>query len=205
MDILAAKPERKTAAWPAELPPPTSAISSRRHIPRFDGGSPIPDATALELLKAGNIGAPVARSGRDHHRLGLDAPAIGQAQGKGGNAAIEPGDFHGNGHLGAEFLRLYEGAAGQRLPRDAGRKSEIVLDAGARACLSAEGAGIEHDHGQTFRGGIDSGRKTGESGADDRNVVGSIRGVVAHHAEAAREVRCARILEHGPVGEGSGA
>jgi hypothetical protein len=32
MKILAAKLERKTAAWPAELPPPTSAISSRRHI-----------------------------------------------------------------------------------------------------------------------------------------------------------------------------
>ena len=32
MKIFLAKPERKIAAWPAELPPPTSAISSLRHI-----------------------------------------------------------------------------------------------------------------------------------------------------------------------------
>src|ERR1700738_4481099 len=32
------------------------------------------------------------------------------------------------------------------------------------------------------------------------DVVGSIRGVVAHHAEAARELRCVWILEHGPIG-----
>jgi len=56
--------------------------------------------------------------------LRLDAPSIGQAQGKGRDSTIEPGDFHGNGRFGAEFLRLHEGAAGERLARNTRRKSD---------------------------------------------------------------------------------
>jgi hypothetical protein len=40
-------------------------------------------------------------------------------QGKGGDTAIEPGDFHGNGHFGVEFLRLHEGGAGANDPLNA--------------------------------------------------------------------------------------
>ena len=54
-------------------------------------------------------------------------------------------------HLGAEFLRLVEGAAGERLPGDAGRKAEVVLDARAGAGLAAERARVEHHHRQALR------------------------------------------------------
>ena len=118
----------------------------------------------------------------------LDDLSIGQGQGKGGTLQSSPVTSHGNGHFGAEFLRLHEGAAGERLAGNASWKSEIVLDAGARTCLSAEGACIERDHSETFRGGIDRGGKSGGSGADDRNVIDSIRVVASDHAEAAREL-----------------
>jgi NADPH-dependent 2,4-dienoyl-CoA reductase/sulfur reductase-like enzyme len=49
-------------------------------------------------------------------------------------------------------------------------------------------------------GKTDGGRKSGGSGTDNRNVIGSIRVVVTDHTEAACELRCARVLEHGSVG-----
>jgi len=74
-------------------------------------------------------------------------------------AAIEPSDFERNGDFGAELLRLGEGAAGQRLSGNAGRETEIVLDAGRRPGLSAERALIEDDDRQSLRRAIDRGRR----------------------------------------------
>ena len=46
----------------------------------------------------------------------------------------------------AEFLGLRERAPHQRLPGDAGRKAEIVFDAGRGARLAAESPRIQHQH-----------------------------------------------------------
>jgi hypothetical protein len=56
-----------------------------------------------------------------------------------------------------EFLRLDVGAAGERLAGNAGWETEIILDTSARSSLSTEGAGVENDHGETVRRGIDRG------------------------------------------------
>jgi hypothetical protein len=73
-----------------------------------------------------------------------------EAQGIAGTAvataAIQPRHLQGDGELGAEFLRLIEGASGQRLAGDAGRETEIVFDPGGRPRLSAEGALVEYEH-----------------------------------------------------------
>src|SRR5882672_2621113 len=81
--------------------------------------------------------------------------------------AVERFDLHGNHDLRTEFLRLNEGASRKRLAGYAGRESEIVLDAGARACLPAIGTRIEHDDGEPFRGGIDRGCEARRAAADD--------------------------------------
>jgi hypothetical protein len=90
-------------------------------------------------------------------------------------------------HLDAELLRLHEGAAGQRLPRDAGRKAQVVLDARAGAGLAAEGAAVQHDHAQAFGGGVHGGGQAGRAGADHGHVEQLVVLDGVDHAEAARQ------------------
>ena len=104
-------------------------------------------------------------------------------------AAIEPRHFERDGDLGAELLRLGEGAAGQRLAGNAGGKAEIVLDARRGAGLAADGALIEHDHRQAFRGGIDRGGKAGGTGADHRDVIDGLGVELRRDAETHRRLR----------------
>ena len=52
----------------------------------------------------------------------------------------------GHEHLGAELLRLREGASGELLAGDAGRKAEIVLDPRAGSCLPARRIRLDHQH-----------------------------------------------------------
>src|SRR6266511_2749362 len=100
METFAAKPERKTAAWPAELPPRTSR-------------------------------------------------------------QVVSGDARG--------------------------EAEVVLDTGTRAGLSAERPGVEDDHGEPLGGRIDRRGEPRRTGTDDGDVVGSVRMIRRHHAEAARQ------------------
>ena len=84
-----------------------------------------------------------------------------------GASQSSPPTSAGISDLGAELLRLHERAARQRLAGDAGGKAEIVLDARARAGLAAEGARIEHHHGEAFGGGVHRGGEPRRPGADD--------------------------------------
>ena len=58
---------RKTTAWPAELPPPTSATSCPPQV-RLERRGPIMDRRALELLEPLDVEPPVAGAGGDHRR-----------------------------------------------------------------------------------------------------------------------------------------
>ena len=109
-------------------------------------------------------------------------------------------DFERNGDFGAEFLRLGEGAAGQRLAGNAGGKAEIILDARGSAGLAAESALVEHDHRKPLRGGIDGGRQPGRPGADHGDVVDECRIELGRDAEADAGLGVARPLEHRAVG-----
>ncbi len=77
---------------------------------RLDRGNPIPHAAALEFFEMRDLGPAIACTGGDHHGRRLDPPAIRQFHGQGPPVAIEPRDLAGDHHLGAELLRLYEGA-----------------------------------------------------------------------------------------------
>ncbi len=100
-----------------------------------------------------------------------------------GIAAVEPRHFERDGDLDAEFQRLIEGASGQRHARDAGREPEIVLDPRRRACLSAKGALIEHEHRQALGRGIDRGGKPRRSRANHGDVVDFFRVELRRDAE----------------------
>ena len=105
-----------------------------------------------------------------------------------------------NQDLGSELLRLHERAAGERLAGDAGRKAEVVLDARARARLSAKRPAIEHDDAQAFRGGVDGGGQARRSGTDDNDVIEFFARSDVEHAQTAPEGFFGRVEQHGVVG-----
>jgi hypothetical protein len=163
--------------------------------PRLDGRSPVPNTASLKIPEVRNIEAPVARAGRNHHAQSFHAPTIVQVKRERRSTRIKAYNFAGYYHPGAEFLRLDIGAAGERLAGNAGGKTEIILDTSARARLSAEGAGVEHDHRETLRCGVDRGRQASGSRPGDRDVIGLIPLVDRHHAECARQFGLVRVLQ----------
>src|ERR1700730_4588840 len=68
-------------------------------------------------------------------------------------------------HLGAELLRLIVSARHQGDAGYPSRKAEIIFDPSRGTGLTAKGAAIEHEDGQSFRRGIDCGGKTGGDGS----------------------------------------
>src|ERR1700733_3859800 len=112
---------------------------------RLDGRSPVPDSAPLEVPEVRDVEAPVASAGRHDHCRGLHAPAIAQVKRNRSFSRIEAHHFGGYHHRGTEFLRLDIGAARERLARNAGWETEIILDTSARSSLSTEGARVEDD------------------------------------------------------------
>ena len=110
------------------------------------------------------------------------------------------GDLQRDGDLHAEFQRLIKGPPGERHAGDAGGEAQIILDARRRAGLSAKGAGIEHDHRQTFRPGVDRRREPGGSRADDRHVIDTVGIEIGRDAEADSGLCVGRPFQHCPVG-----
>jgi hypothetical protein len=149
-------------------------------------------------------GRAIARARGDHNRarlhrlpvVDLDAQRLAAV----GAAAVEPHRPERDGDLGAELLRLVEGAAGKRLAGDAGREAEIILDARRSAGLAAEGALVEHDHRQAFRGGVNGGGKTGGPGADHRDVIDGARVEFGRDTQAHSGRGIGRPLQHLAVG-----
>src|SRR5207237_7993700 len=94
----------------------------------------------------------VPRAGRDHDGARADTLAVREpeleARPVGVAVALEAHDLVRDRELGAELLRLVVGARRQREAGDAGREAEVVLDPRRRARLAAEGAAVEHDHGE---------------------------------------------------------
>ena len=194
---FAAKPERNTAACPAELPPPTRIYFLVAAHARFDRRRPVPDAAALEILKLRNRRPAIARAGGDDHAARLDLAARRQVQCEGLLRAIKLVDVARNDHFGTEFLRLDEGAGGERLTGNAGGKAEVILDSRAGAGLAAERPEIEDDGRKPFRAGIDGGRKSGRPGADDRDIEDTVGVIDPRHAETFGNLGFTRIF-HAP-------
>ena len=187
------------------------AAADKRHLLAFaklrlDRRGPIGDARAFEHRQVGDRWPPVRGAGGNDHGLGAHRAAIGElelervAVASVAVAAIEMGDLQRDGDLHAEFQRLIEGPAGERHAGDAGGEAEIILDARRRAGLSAKGAGIEHDHRQTLRPGVDRRREPGGPRADDRHVIDQVGIEIGRDAEAGSGLCVGRPPQHCPVG-----
>ena len=155
-------------------------------------------ARRFERIEVLDIEPPVARAGGEDHGAGLHPFADLQTEGEGAGG-VRPRarlvDLVGDRHLGAEFLRLIVGARHQRHAGDSGRKAEIVFDPRRCAGLAAECAAIEDQDGQSFRRRIDGRGEAGRPGADDGDVVDTIRIDRPHQTEAARQFVLAGIAQ----------
>src|SRR5262249_50868047 len=67
--------------------------------------------------------------------------------------------------------RLLQGARGQLVARDAGRKPEVVLDSGGRACLTAGRLTLDDDRAQSLRRTVDRSSQPGWAAPDHDHVV----------------------------------
>ena len=101
--------------------------------------------------------------------------------------------------LGSELLRLIVGTGHERHAADAGRKAEIVLDAGGSAGLATEGAAVEHQDREPFGGGIDGSGQSGRAGPHDGDVIDLVRVDRAHETDAAGEFDLARVMQKLPA------
>ena len=144
---------------------------------RLDLRRPVPDPATLEARDVGDRRTPVSCAARDHDRPGLNAIAAVKFEDERAifARAIQRPDPDGNHHVGAEFLRLNEGAGSQRLAAYPGGKAKVVFDPGAGSGLPAVSAGVENRHRQSFGAGVHGGREPGGPGADHRHVVDEIR------------------------------
>ncbi len=161
------------------------------------------DAGALVGGEVRDLEAPVARAGCDHDRARRHPLAIRQPQleAPAPVRTVAPQGHHlvWDRHLGAELLRLVEGARHECHAADASWEAEVVLDPRRRARLTSERASVEHDHGEALRGPVDGGTETCRPGSHDGDVVQPRRIDRVDEAKATREVDVTRVVEDAAV------
>ena len=184
------------APWPAEFPPPTTSTRRPRERRRFRGRGAVIHARARVLRHAGRGMLAIEHAGRGQHGSRHDFAAIAERETLVSRIDRDSGHFERREKLRAEPLRLRQGAARQLAAADAGRKSEIVLDPGAGARLSARRVPVEQQCPQPFRCAVHRRRKAGRTGADDHEVV-HIEGGRERSAEALGHLRRLRVAQHG--------
>ena len=145
---------RYAAAWPAELPAPTTTIHPRAFEPRqtLDRQPPVLGAAGDDH---GARRDPLPVADLDRIRLAI---------------AGEPRGAPGDHHLRAELLRLRVRAPRQLLARDPRRKAEVVLDPRARAGLAAWRRRFHDQDVQSLRRPVHRRRESRGTRAHDDHV-----------------------------------
>src|SRR3954468_7721523 len=96
--------------------------------------------------------------------------------------------FTRHSHICPELLRLNQRTSCERLPRNACRKSKIVLDLGAGSCLPTWCIRFQHEDVEAFRGAVHSCSQTCGSRTDDDEIA-NLRFVDERiHAEASDQL-----------------
>ncbi len=131
----------------------------------------VEDATALQLLHAGELHAVPVDAGGEQDGAGVEEVAAVELDAvalfgfdDGFDAALDE-DF------GAELLGLLESALGELVAGDAGGEAEVVFDAGGGPSLAAGGEALDEQDAEAFGGAIDGRGHAGGAGAGDDDVV----------------------------------
>ena len=138
---------------------------------RFHEGGPVIHAEAFEARQLGEQGFAVFGAGRDDDRARPQRGPRVHVHAVRRFRAVQSHGARRDQHLRAELLRLRERPSRERLARDAGRKAQVVLDLGTRGGLPARRLGLDDEHVQPFRGGVDRRREPRRTAADDDHVM----------------------------------
>ncbi|MEA2880470.1 MAG: hypothetical protein QOF14_5666 [Hyphomicrobiales bacterium] len=166
----------------------------------FQWRRPIVDARHLESVEVVDIEPPVLGAAGKDHGTRSDLLVLGELEQKAASLRLKAPHLGRDCHLGSKFLRLVVGPRHQGDAGDTSRKTEIVFDPGGRACLTAEGAAIEHKNRKALRGCVNSGREAGRTRAHNHHVIDAIGVDGADQADAARKFDLAWIAQQLPVG-----
>src|SRR6476646_5783999 len=115
-------------------------IAKRR---RFGRGGAVIDASARVLENASGWQFTVDHAGRRQQRSRHDVTTVGDGDALVSRVDRNSGGFNWKYNLGAEPLRLPEGAPRQILSAEAVRKAKIVLDPRTRASLPSRTLSLE--------------------------------------------------------------
>ena len=187
---------RNTAAWPAELPPPTTTTGDCGALPGFDRGGRVVHALALEVGEPVDVESPVAGAGGDDHRAAGDLGSVGEADDEVPGLLPQRGGCARGGEVRAELLRLHQGPLGQVAAGDAGREPEVVLDARAGAGLSAGRDHVDAQGSQPLGRAVDRGGQPGRAAADDDEVEAAVGQVADGQAEVLGQRTRRRPAQH---------
>jgi hypothetical protein len=168
-----------SAAWPAELAPPTTpaAVFGERERglagrvgpadddrvvtrPELLAGAVgcVGDAEALVVGEARDRQPPVLDAEREDHGTCQELVAVVELESVEAFALGETERAAGNHEADAELVGLDAAAFGEFGAGDAGGEAEVVLDPSRGGGLTADGNGVEDDGGETARGAVHAGR-----------------------------------------------
>ena len=154
-------------------------------------GRAVPDAASGEAVGAHGIQPAIRDTRGEQHRVGGDGRTVGEPNDARASDDVDADSFLRGQELGAEAAGLCRRAAREVGSGEAGRETEVVLDARAHAGLAAERLSLDDDRSQPFRCAVDGGGEPGGAGADDDEVV--VRELLVRlEADPLREARRGR-------------
>src|ERR1700728_2848775 len=153
------------------------------------------DATAKKMRDVGDIGYPVLRTAGNEDGFAAYRWAVGHVDRVWPVVTLKPRRLPGDTQLCPELLCLRQRPTGERCARNAGRKSQIVLDPGARSGLTPGSERVHDADVEAFGGRIHRGGKTRRARADDQQVVHAVFGGRSVHPEALGDIGIAWVLQ----------
>src|SRR4051812_23737559 len=163
---------------------------------RFDWRRAVIDARALETAQLRKRKLAILRASREDDRARPDGAADLQLETIRAEIADEFRRRPGDAHLGAELLRLREGASRQLLTGDAGGEAEIVFDLRAGPRLAAGGVRLQDEDVETFGRAVHGGGKARGAGADDHQVANRATVESGVQPQALGDLLVGRALQH---------
>ena len=142
---------------------------------RFHRGCGIVEAPVFEIPLVLHVELSVPRPACDHDRACTNSQTASKDQSM---QTIHLGCAYNvtrNGEVNPELERLEMATARQLRSRNAGRKSEVILNFRAGTGLSSRGIPFDHNRGQALRSCVDRSGKTCGTGSDDGDVIDRMR------------------------------
>ena len=170
------------------------------HGRRLRSRTAVEDAGAVQRLERRDAESAVAGAGRQEHRAGSHAAAVGERDEEPVVLAPKVGHPLHEREVRPEDPRLLVCLLSQAPTADPSREAEVVANQRTGGCLAPNPAFVDDQGAESFRGAIHGCRQTGRPGADDHEVeIHPLR--VDRRARRPRDLGVAGVCQDRAVGE----